>query len=151
MISEKYYSENQAAIELNVDDLHGICATIKATALRIRPEDGDANNREWDALIERLSKASDKINNEINELKKSRQRYVVTRTSYSGDVEYCGQYTLKLLDGWTKNRCEADVYYSKFNANDTKWQCSDKYNNSECEDYIGYDFDVEVVPAGEEL
>jgi len=151
MISEKYYSENQAAIELNVDDLHGICATIKATALRIRPEDGDANNREWDALIERLSKASDKINNEINELKKSRRRYVVTRTSYSGDVEYYGAYTLKSWDGWTKNRYDADVYFSKFNANDAKWQLIDEYNNSEGDDYIGYDFDVEVVPAGEEL
>ena len=151
MITKKYYSDNQAIVELNVDDLYGVCATIKSTALKIRTEDGDAKDREWDAIIDNLRKVSNKINNEINELKKSRRRYVVTRTSYSGDVEYYGAYTLKSWDGWTKNRYDADVYFSKFNANDAKWQLIDEYNNSEGDDYIGYDFDVEVIPAGEEL
>jgi len=149
MISKKYYSDNLAIIDLNIDnpineariEMHAYTKPLKSDEL------------ESEALLENLSVVLNDAISEFEALKKSHQRYVVTRTNTEGDIEYDSADTG--ANDWTINRADADVYYSRRSASAVKWQNVEQHHEGYAirtdDDYIDYDFDVETIPAGEEL
>ena len=127
---------------------------MRAHTNQLQPhEEREVEEREWGALLENLSDVLDAAIAEVEDLKKNRTRYVVTRTSPEGNVEYdsadTGTYD------WTSNRADADVYYSRRSASAVKWQNVEQHHDGYAtrwdDNYIDYDFDVETIPAGEEL